>query len=33
MMTAVALALHRLLHESAPTFTGQWRDYLREQLG
>lgn len=31
--TAVALALHRLLHESAPTFTGQWRDYLREQLG
>lgn len=31
--TAVADALRRVLHESPGVFTGQWRDYLREQVG
>lgn len=31
--TAVAAALHRVLHESAPTFTTQWRHYVKGELG
>jgi hypothetical protein len=30
---AVATALQKVLHESTATFTGQWRTYLRTELG
>jgi hypothetical protein len=30
---AVAAAVRAVLHESVAAFTGQWRDYLNEQLG